>query len=63
MATARLIQLFATVWKKKCIAHITKRIDTGQQTIVKNNKGNNSSLAFLYQILIYFKSTSSFSTP
>ena len=50
------------ITKEECRADIIKRMATDLQTIVKNNKGNYSSLAFLYQILIYFKSTSSFST-
>ena len=61
------------ITKEECSAHIIKRMGTGLRTIIKNNKSNipqllsysfhNSSLTFLYQILTYFKSTSSFSNP
>ena len=61
------------ITKEECSAHIIKGMGTGLRTIIKNNKSNipqllsysfhNSSLTFLYQILTYFMSTSSFSNP
>ena len=57
------------ITKEECRAHIIKRIGTDLRALIKNNKGNilqlpsysfhNTSLTFLYQILPYFKSTSS----